>query len=895
MKRVTMPLSEIPVNQDRGWSIDSFGSLEEGVVFPASGIGYPRRQPHNAPSEARAQSDDGFARFLKQHSSPTHQRVTAGGRIVPMEPARAPPQFNLLIDNLARSKTSTSPKKMGAEPEFSVKRTAQVINSNSKANVKLPSVSRQNPSNSGSFHDHPTGPTQKAQVNTSAGDDENGNRMPRRLDVTHVTPAWSADIPQAFDHFSPSFNFTTFSPVHNQFGSLALPLSNTVFSPYANMLLPTGEQQPAMPTHTNHNSTFSSVSAADQTNFPITHGAAIDLAGQPDVWPKWNLLVPPISTGFNQPMNHALTGVVAPQGNLTQQIGTQVSAGYLPQTPALPQMPALESQFNSMTMNHSFDQRANSTMSNNTVSKVTQAEIGRADLDYRDLDKKLRGHDQYTATYHSTLHPQIKSQYAKERMKLVEQRDMARRKWMQLSATFDRERSAQQNQLTQAKHYPAPSTNAMNTPFQKNGNANFNVKAAAWVPKNMNQITGGQMQPYSTTAPNFSKATTFNKPANHAFSSGSQFPSFAARVNPQMTNPLTANPNMQLVVSSTSNAAPGPYTRQLYGENDGVLSSLEVDEWGCRRGCAPPQVAQKQSEEEMKLLAQRRNGTDAQVEIAPADRRVEQHLDSDSERPVDGWNVHIGQSPAELAQQQNEQEIKLKKMLPELRSQISLAKLDKLTSADNNTSKAVSMIIENAPSPTEIDWEAILVAGNQEKGVKTDVNLTNGMSFTVEAKGNSGSPISTAMNGQKSHRIHVLSEQDRQGITKQLMSIDKRALALDEAPKKRGRTNTNPWGDMNENDFFRNKGPSSVAIQSVTARGTMPGADGAIERSGKKVLKPAPNMDYKINRNVAKFGSPPKRSLKDIWGAPVSYSQALVKTTFEEQDMSNVKKTAYKY
>ncbi|KAJ5587288.1 uncharacterized protein N7459_003053 [Penicillium hispanicum] len=37
-----------------------------------------------------AVADDGFARFLREHSSPKNQRVTAGGRIVPMERGRRP-------------------------------------------------------------------------------------------------------------------------------------------------------------------------------------------------------------------------------------------------------------------------------------------------------------------------------------------------------------------------------------------------------------------------------------------------------------------------------------------------------------------------------------------------------------------------------------------------------------------------------------------------------------------------------------------------------------------------------------------------------------------------------------------------------------------------------------
>lgn len=40
------------------------------------------------------QQKEGFARFLKQHASPPHHRVTAGGRIVPTGPLSPPPMFD---------------------------------------------------------------------------------------------------------------------------------------------------------------------------------------------------------------------------------------------------------------------------------------------------------------------------------------------------------------------------------------------------------------------------------------------------------------------------------------------------------------------------------------------------------------------------------------------------------------------------------------------------------------------------------------------------------------------------------------------------------------------------------------------------------------------------------
>lgn len=43
---------------------------------------------------SRLQQHEGFVRFLKQHVSPPHQRVTAGGRIVPTGPMSPPPMFD---------------------------------------------------------------------------------------------------------------------------------------------------------------------------------------------------------------------------------------------------------------------------------------------------------------------------------------------------------------------------------------------------------------------------------------------------------------------------------------------------------------------------------------------------------------------------------------------------------------------------------------------------------------------------------------------------------------------------------------------------------------------------------------------------------------------------------
>ena len=69
-------------------------SSAEVLVYQGNGVLHPERQPKLPPATGELQNDEGFATFLKKHSSPTHNRVTAGGRIVPMEP-RSPPPFSL--------------------------------------------------------------------------------------------------------------------------------------------------------------------------------------------------------------------------------------------------------------------------------------------------------------------------------------------------------------------------------------------------------------------------------------------------------------------------------------------------------------------------------------------------------------------------------------------------------------------------------------------------------------------------------------------------------------------------------------------------------------------------------------------------------------------------------
>ena len=79
--------------------LSSAASNNSETDFPRVNVQHPVRQPKHAPEGTLAQTHEGFKRFLKEHSSPKHHRVTAGGRIVPMDdPRRTPaPEFKLPI------------------------------------------------------------------------------------------------------------------------------------------------------------------------------------------------------------------------------------------------------------------------------------------------------------------------------------------------------------------------------------------------------------------------------------------------------------------------------------------------------------------------------------------------------------------------------------------------------------------------------------------------------------------------------------------------------------------------------------------------------------------------------------------------------------------------------
>ena len=86
--------------------------------FQTKFAGQPNRQPFAPPENKTLQQHTGFARFLKQHASPPHHRVTAGGRIVPAGPLSPPPMFDYAsLTGMIKDPSKTTHNQSRNEPQ----------------------------------------------------------------------------------------------------------------------------------------------------------------------------------------------------------------------------------------------------------------------------------------------------------------------------------------------------------------------------------------------------------------------------------------------------------------------------------------------------------------------------------------------------------------------------------------------------------------------------------------------------------------------------------------------------------------------------------------------------------------------------------------------------------
>ncbi|ERF68260.1 hypothetical protein EPUS_02716 [Endocarpon pusillum Z07020] len=906
------------------------------IVFARREDIHPCRQPRNAPAGLRAQSDEGFARFLKQHASPTHQRVTAGGRIVPMESSSAPPQFNLFSDNKARDKDNmshcetTDDSKIGNEcPISAMSGTATTYVT---TNTGIPSAGLgENPPAASSTKQKIGNASQPIHVNTN-GDLKREDLMPRQSDLTHLAPASLIGMPLAVTNDTASFNPTSQALTNDSWESLALPSSAMIFNPYTNMLVHSGEQHPTMvsdfmPTSTMSTAPFPSVSVADQTSQPINHGYQPPFFSQQGLQPglsaSYNPVMPLSSTSNNPfpyavsaPFHSGMANIAPARGTLAAEIGTHAQADYQAH------MPAMERWFSNMTMAQPM-----SGTTSNTASQVTDQIVAAAKAEFDQLSARLNHIDQQTALHYSTFNSQIKGIYRKQRIRTVEEREAARIKWKQLCDQLEQERSVAQYLPSPADHQPTSSMNQMTSAStRQNGNTNFNVRASAWVPKE-NQAKGVHTQTQRPSAlPNVSQPALTNNGATGRFQAGFGNQSFATRINQPQPHSLSNEHNMQLVVSNPSNAMPGPSSNQLTNSIAGEMYNRKCNNWGHGRGSTVDEVAENEHESLTQLRAQTIYPWCEGIKAAPRPVAANTAVSASPERshPIAAWSSNLEPSPPGTVEKQSQQDLKLAKTHPDLRSEVSFRTFDSTLPTKANAGKTVSfadndlansasrsgygrngdassalssdvtesgrqpMMSGEAAGPSPRDWEAILEASAKEQGVKTEIVVADGRSITIEGTGGRDGPANGTNlveqgDGGRQYQS-VMSEQDRYGMGTQLMGMGRGVRGVEGTTTKPGSFGLNPWAPRNENNFFRHKGPSSVAVQSVTANGTMPGFDEGMDRYGQTALQPRPKNALQANDSPSRFGSPPPRSLKSIW-----------EPTEAEQQVAEMRKSMYKF
>ncbi|KAF7506866.1 hypothetical protein GJ744_011212 [Endocarpon pusillum] len=900
-KPIAVPLGEVSSNRQRTWSVDSVDSMAGRIVFARREGIHPCRQPHNAPAGLRAQSDEGFARFLKQHASPTHQRVTAGGRIVPMESSSAPPQFNLFSDNKARDKDSLSHRETTDDSKVGNERPISALSGTGTTHVTtntgIPSAGLGENSLAANSTKQKIGNASQAIHVNNNGDLKREELMPRQSDLTHLAPASLIGMPLAVTNDTVSFNPTSQALTNDSWESLALPSSAMVFNPYTNMLVHGGEQHPTMvsdfmPTSTMSTALFPSVSVADQTTQPINHGYQPPFFSQQGLQPglsaSYNPVMPlsctsnnPFSYAVSAPFHSGMANMAPARGTSAAEIGTHAQADYHAH------MPAMERSFSNMSMAQPMSGTTNIT-TNHTAGPVTEQIVAAAKAEYDQLTARLNHIDQQTALHYSSFNFQIKGIYRKQRMRTVEERDAARIKWMRLSDQLEKERSVARYLPSPADQQPTSAMNQMTSAStRQNGNSNFNVRANAWVPKE-NQAKGVHTQ-HPSALPTVTQPALTNNGATGRFQAGFGNQSLATRINQPQPHSLSNEHNMQMV--------------------------RKCNNWGHGRGSTVDEIAENEQETLTQLRAQTIYPWCEGIKADPRPVAANTAVSASPERshPIAAWSSNLEPSPPGTVDKQSQQDLKLAKTHPDLRSEVSFRTFDTPTKAnagktvsfaDNDLANSASrsgygrngdassalssdvteigrqpMMSGEAAGPSPRDWQAILEASAKDPGVKTEIVLADGRSISIENTGERHGPANATNlveqgDGGRQYQS-IMSDQDRYGMGTQLMGMERGVRGVEGTTTKPGSFGLNPWAPRNENNFSRHKGPSSVAVQSVTATGTMPGFDEGMDRFGQTALQPRPKNALQANDSPWTFGSPPKRSLKSIWEPTEAEQQML--------------------
>ncbi len=675
-----MPLQDISVNRNRGWSLDTTSSADDQVIYSGSGRRLPSREPYNPPDGTK-QVDEGFARFLKKHASPTHQRVTAGGRIVPMEKNRAPPKFNLPVNDLIQGSANTGVNRAVITPMLPTSlfsadgsRSRDEVrngvskplnpNANSRLNEDRQVLTEPFPKFYDGQHTRDnTGSVLSGRTMDASNAEERRNILGsgvRTLNTgSNIAPAMSQSSEKSLPvkHNADSATFAAQPLLRQDPPMLATaPMDPAYMRPQAPVYRQASLQQGSnlqlyMPNKMSSASestsnAFAKLSIDNGQDFksPILPSSFAAYPAQDN----YGELVP-----FSSFLPMLGTGQQATQSVGLPFLGNQLGlypTGYYTSDPfnaAASSLPPFS--FPAVTPG----------LSPLTASLTLNNFLANAEAQFQDLTARERTLDQYLAMHREKLDGKTRAHYADVRMQLVEQRSDAKAAINRLQNDLNSLAAMVSAAASQPYQPPYQPTEMVE---QHRSSNKLNVEAPTWVPR--------------TNADN-NKAVTIRKPT--------EYPNKA---------PERASTKAELTAPAEVHIATVPAVPVETKSSKASTSPQEspVDEWGARIGAAPPELERQQSDMLESMVS-------------------EQTKSGMSTSPPTAWNCCPSVSPPD-------------------------GSTGKVSSGDSSEREGSWDSVHPGPAPPEreAEWEQYFDAMRKESGVKTTVTLATGKKIEVEGQ-----------------------------------------------------------------------------------------------------------------------------------------------------------------
>ena len=647
-----MPLQEISVNRSRGWSLDTASTVEEHPIYSGSGrrLLEPQRQPLNAPVSppGHGQANEGFVRFLKTHSSPTHQRVTAGGRIVPMERPSAPPHFKLsVVDNLNHARTVPSTRRVGDD---SLRREQRLENSSSAMHSERRNGARKpfDPNANfqlGHYQRVLTEPFQKFHGQTG---EENIQKATAVYDKSYLdrNTGIERNVGRPDLHSCGTGQNTVHSkieaperPLPTDTASRAaviasrqahLPIHGTAWTAQAG----SSPQNPRRVQASQQQTFETSQYVPNATSFALD---GVSAALSPDLGhnAQGANQYPPdaglgtyqgLDVGANQTVLYPSLSPMMPQGFQVSPFGSLpvypsqlglIQPAYYPSDPfntSAPLMPVLPMQPFAGTPTSFAAPGALSAGGSKASTQVElHQEVASAKAAFDESTEQERILDQYLAMNMDKMELQTRRALTGKRMQIVEERAAAKDRINQANRALSTQIARTTNIQSDTQSF-----NSIWSAAQNHSANRLNVQAPSWIPK---------------TGADGNKAVTIQHPTP-LISTASDITS--QKVSPSHTN---IDGPKSTPLKPTRVASEDSFTAKQTTVNCNP-EEWPVDEWGARLGAAPPELERQQSELNELL--------ESMASEASRPSHSPQKSIGDVSDPAGSWEARDGQAPREI-------------------------------------------------------------------------------------------------------------------------------------------------------------------------------------------------------------------------------------------------------